>query len=227
MRSQRFRRVGWATAAATVLVVAAVALLGFALFGLPGQGGRLDPQAVSGAAPSASLTTHGVAPAPPQSYSRPADESRPFVPASEPRLLEAPDIRLKAAVTPYTPEQVEANAGAVKPSSLWQVAWWTGGGAPGSPGDNTVYLYGHTWKEPAVFNDIKKLEPGDAVYVTTRTGRLHYVVESSFTVAKSDLTKTPTVAAAIPGRLLLLGCYRETGREESTTRNVVVIAHLA
>ena len=83
---------GWATAAATVLVVAAVALLGFALFGLHGQGGRLGPQAVSGAAdPSASLTTHGVAPAPPQSYSRPADESRPFVPASEPRLLEAPE----------------------------------------------------------------------------------------------------------------------------------------
>ena len=48
-------------------------------------------------------------------------------------------------------DQVEANAGAVKPSSLWQVAWWTGGGTPGSPGDNTVYLYGHTWKEPAVF----------------------------------------------------------------------------
>ena len=38
---------------------------------------------------------------------------------------------------------------------------------------------------------------------------------------------SPTVAAAIPGRLLLLGCYRETGREETTTRNVVVIAHLA
>jgi LPXTG-site transpeptidase (sortase) family protein len=142
-------------------------------------------------------------------------------------VLEAPDIKLKADVTPYTPEEVEANAGAVKPSSLWQVAWWTGGGTPGSHADNTVYLYGHTWKEPAVFNDIKYLEKGDAVYVTTRTGRLRYVVDGSFTVPKTDLTKTPTVAAAIPGRLLLLGCYRETGREETTTRNVVVIAHLA
>lgn len=228
-RYQRYRPVGWATVAATVLVAAAVALLVAGVFGLRGwpnlfPGGRGVAAASTASAPQ---TSHGVDPAPPQSFSRPADESRPYVPSSEPRLLEAPAIRLRAAVTPYTPEQVAANDGAVKPSSLWDVAWWTGGGMPGSHAGNTVYLYGHTWKEPAVFNHIKELRRGDSVYVTTRTGRLHYRVDSSFTVAKTDLSKTPAVAAGIPGRLLLLGCYRATGHEEHTTRNVVVIAHLA
>lgn len=228
MRSKRFRPVGWATAAATVLVAAAVVLLATGLWGLLGQGtgGATSPSPVAGA-PSSTEPTHGVAPPPPQSFSRPADESRPFVPASDPRVLEVPEIKLKATVTPYTPQQVAAHDGAVKPSSLWEVAWWTGGGTPGSHADNTVYLYGHTWKEPAVFNRIKELRRGDAVFVTTRTGRLRYVVDSSFTVDKPDLSKTPAVAAGIPGRLLLLGCYRETGREEHTTRNVVVVAHLA
>jgi len=226
--SQRHRPIGWATAAATILVAAAVALLVLAVYGLRAQRDQPVSQAGPGSAgTSAGPPTHGAAPAPPQSFSRPADESRPFVPASEPRLLEAPEIKLKAAVTPYTPEQVASHDGAVKPSSLWEVAWWTGGGTPGSHAGNTVYLYGHTWKEPAVFNHIKELRRGDSVFVTTRTGRLRYVVDSSFTVAKTDLSKTPAVAAGIPGRLLLLGCYRQTGREEHTTRNVVVIAHLA
>jgi LPXTG-site transpeptidase (sortase) family protein len=219
------------SAAVTVLVAAAVALLGISApqvrlaFGLETSTSAPGPERAADELTDGLAA--GAAPAPPQSFSRPADESRPFVPPSAPRLLEAPSIRLKADVTPYTPAEVAAHGGAIKPSTLWDVAWWTGGGTPGSHTENTVYLYGHTWKEPAVFNRVKELERGDAVYVTTRTGRLRYLVDSSFTVLKTDLTKTPTVAAAIPGRLLLLACFRATGREEQTTRNVVVIAHLA
>jgi LPXTG-site transpeptidase (sortase) family protein len=219
------------SAAVTVLVAAAVALLGVSApqvrlaFGLERSTSPPGPDRT--AAEVTEDPSAGAAPAPPQSFSRPADESRPFVPPSAPRLLEAPAIRLRADVTPYTPADVAAHGGAIKPSTLWDVAWWTGGGTPGSHASNTVYLYGHTWKEPAVFNRVKELERGDALYVTTRTGRLRYIVDSSFTVLKTDLTKTPTVAAAIPGRLLLLACFRATGREEQTTRNVVVIAHLA
>jgi LPXTG-site transpeptidase (sortase) family protein len=230
VRARAKRRYG-RSAAVTILVAAAVAVLGVTApqvrlaFGLGPGTATPSPGRVAVEVPEDLAA--GVAPAPPQSFSRPADESRRFVPPSAPRLLEVPSIRLAADVTPYTPAEVAAHGGAVKPSSLWDVAWWTGGGTPGSHAENTVYLYGHTWKEPAVFNRVKELDPGDTVYVTTRTGRLRYVVDSSFTVLKTDLTKTPTVAAAVPGRLLLLACYRETGREEQTTRNVVVIAHLA
>lgn len=130
-------------------------------------------------------------------------------------------------MTPYTAAEVAATGGVVKPSTLWLVAWWTGGGTPGSDADNTVYLFGHTWKEPAVFNRVKELRPRADIYLTTRTGRLHYLVDGSFTVAKEDLGDHPAVTAVVPGRLVLIGCFRETGLEAHTTSNLVVTAHIA
>jgi len=149
------------------------------------------------------------------------------VPESPPLRLEAPSIGLEAGVSAYTAADVRRNGGVVKPASLWDVSWWTGGGTPGTGSRNTVYLYGHTWKEPAVFNHLKDLESGDSVYLTTARGRLRYVVEGSFTVLKPQLPGREEVSAAVPGRLLLLACYRETGREQHTTRNIVVTAQLA
>ena len=223
MRTGRHRVTGATTgraAAATVLVAAAAALLATT----PQQAGEQGrPSGIPDVAVTAPAT---VAPAPPQSSSRPAREARAYVPESPPVLLEVPTIGLRATVTPWGEQQVAAHGGAVMPSSLWEVAWWTGGGTPGSHAANTVYLYGHTWTAPAVFNRVKELRLGDAVVVTTRAGRLAYVVEQSFTVAKADLDDHPLVRDAHPGRLLLIGCFRETGREEHTTRNVVVVAQL-
>lgn len=147
-------------------------------------------------------------------------------PATTPLLLEVPAIALKAAITAYTPAEVAADDGAVKPPTLFSVSWWTGGGNPGPAAGNTVYLYGHTWREPAVFNRIKELRVGDRVVITTTGGRLVYVVDGSFTVSKPDLTTTAQVTQATPGRLLLIGCYRATGHEAHTTANIVVTTHL-
>lgn len=147
--------------------------------------------------------------------------------SASPLLLQIPAIALKATITAYTPAQVAAAGGAVKPPTLFAVSWWTGGGDPGTTTRNTVYLYGHTWKEPAVFNRIKELRPGARVVVTTTAGRLVYVVDGSFTVSKPDLVTSQRVTEAVPGRLLLIGCYRATGHEAHTTANIVVSAHLA
>jgi LPXTG-site transpeptidase (sortase) family protein len=208
-----------------MLVAAAAALLATTplQLGDPSQRSGI-PDGTTATVPMTS--TASVAPAPPQSFSRPAQDSTPSVPGSPPVLVEAPVIGLHAAVTPWSDEQVAAHDGAVTPSTLWEVAWWTGGGMPASHADNTVYLYGHTWTAPAVFNRVTELGRGDTVLVTTRTGRLEYVVEQTFTVAKPALDDHPLVREAHPGRLLLIGCYRATGREEHTTRNVVVVAHL-
>ena len=221
MRAGRHRATGRTAAAATALVAAAAALLATTPLERrgPAQPHGIPPVVVPG-------RTAPAAPAPPQSSSQPAGGSRTFVAESPPTLVEAPSIGLRAAVTPYTPAQVAAQAGAVEPSSLWEVVWWTGGGTPGSHAGNTVYLYGHTWKEPAVFNRLKELEPGASVIVTTRTGCLEYVVVGSFTVAKAQLSAHPAVRAARAGRLLLIGCHRESGQEDHTTRNIVVVAHL-
>ncbi|MDF2092986.1 class F sortase [Knoellia sp. 3-2P3] len=222
MRVGRHRSSGGRTAAATALVAAAAALLATSPLQLRA---RTEPTGIPVAAPTAGAAT--VAPAPPPSFSRPAEESRTFVPQSPPTVVEAPSIALRATVSPYTAAEVAANGGAVEPTTLWTVSWWTGGGTPGSHADNTVYLYGHTWREPAVFNRIKELEKGASVFLATRTGRLEYVVEGTFTVAKQALDDHPAVRAARPGRLVLIGCYRETGLEDDTTHNVVVTAQLA
>ena len=50
--------------------------------------------------------------------------------------------------------------------------------------------------------------------------------DGSFTVEKTKLDQHPAVTAAVPGRLVLIGCHRETGLEERTTRNIVVTARL-
>ena len=150
----------------------------------------------------------------------------PVVAESQPLLVEAPGIGLTARVSPYTAADVRRNGGVVKPPTLCDVSWWTGGGMPGTAAQNTVYLYGHTWKEPAVFNRLKDLELGNEVYVTTARGRLRYVVEGSFTVPKPGLPTNKAVVAAVPGRLVLIGCYRETGHEDHTTRNIVITAQL-
>ncbi len=143
-----------------------------------------------------------------------------------PIRLSAPRIGLDAAIEKYTDAMVKREGG-VDPPKLDAISWWTGGGTPGSNAGNTVYLYGHTWKEPAVFNRIKELRPGDYIFVTTSNGRLRYRVEGSYRVAKPELPTDPRVTEAKPGRLLLLACWRATGKELTTTRNIVVQAQLS
>ncbi|MFS8118792.1 MAG: class F sortase [Microcoleus sp.] len=142
-----------------------------------------------------------------------------------PLRLSVPRIGLRAAIEKYTDEMVK-RAGGVDPPKLDAVSWWTGGGTPGTDSNNTTYLYGHTWIEPAVFNRIKELVPGDDIFVTTSNGRLRYVVEGSYQVTKPELPNDPRVTAIKPGRLLLLGCWRASGKELVTTKNVVVQAQI-
>ncbi len=156
--------------------------------------------------------------------------ARQAISMAKPLQLTAPRIGLDASVDEYskaTLEQRTRQTGrtGVYPPMLDRVSWWSGNnaGIPGTDATNTVYFYGHTWREPAVFNRIKELRFGDDVYVTTGNGRLHYVVvEEPFTVSKPDFSSDPRVTLAKAGRLIMVGCYRETGKEFKTTENVVV-----
>ena len=118
---------------------------------------------------------------------------------------------------------VKANGG-VNPTDPDIVSWWESGGMPGTDADTTVYLYGHTSKGPAVFNDLKEVAIGDRVTIITDNGKVNYVVEGWFTVAKPDLSRDPRVDQRTPGRLILVACWRETGNEPTTTHNFVVVA---
>ncbi len=150
----------------------------------------------------------------------------PPAPSVVPRRVIAPVIGLDAIVEPYTEEMVRDQNGSVRPARVDRVAWWSGGGTPSVRADNTVYLYGHTWNRPAVFNDIGHLQPGDEVVVRGDRGEVRYGVTGQYVVDKDDLAADPRVRAAVPGRLLLIGCYRQTGLERYTTHNIVVQAQL-
>lgn len=181
----------------------------------------------AGLAPRVPTVASSATPSDPGAVAVPDPAPAPAaVPASRPLRLEVPALGLVATVRASTAAEVAAAGGAVHPATLWEVVWWSGGGAPGTDSDNTVYLYGHTWREPAVFNGLRRLHDGDEVRLVTANGVLRYLVDEVFTVAKPEFAGSPKVTAAVPGRLLLVGCFRQTGEEATTTRNLVVTAQL-
>ena len=145
---------------------------------------------------------------------------------STPVAIEIPTAGIDAGVEEYTDAQVRAAGGWVDPVHRDVVAWWSGGGTPANPADNTVYLYGHVSARPAVFNELAGVAVGDEVVLTTATGVLTYQVTSVLPpVPKWELPDVPEVAAVVPGRLVLIGCHREPDQgTRPTTANTVVIA---
>lgn len=148
------------------------------------------------------------------------------VPLAAPIRLVVPDQSVDAAVEEYTNQQVAAEGGWVNPLHRDVVAWWSGGGTPGIPADNTVYLYGHVSSKPAVFNWLADAAIGDTIDLTTSAGTISYLVTEVLPpVLKSELPNVPEVAAAVPGRLVLIGCHRDEDQgTKPTTKNTVVIA---
>ena len=220
MRPGRRRSAASASLVAALVAALVVLTLGASAAPTVRMQGASPPSVTTAARSSAAPTASATVPA------TPSGATRRSIPAAAPRLLEIPQLGLRATITPFTSKDVEAHGGAVKPPTLWTVSWWTGAGRPGTDSTDTVYLYGHTWREPAVFNRLKELSAGSRVQVTTSAGRLTYVVDRCLTVDKDDLASHPEVTRREPGRLLLIGCYRRTGREWSTTHNLVVAAHL-
>lgn len=185
-----------------------------------------------------------VAPAPPAAVTAgpaaetPAAGTGPSAPPSAPRTevpLAAPihvtirALRIDADVEEYTDAQVAASGGWVNPVHRDVVAWWSGGGTPGQPADNTVYLYGHVSASPAVFNTLAEAAVGDVIELTTGSGVLTYHVTQVLPpVLKADLPDVPQVAEVSPGRLVLIGCHRDADQgRRPTTKNTVVIAEQA
>jgi len=143
---------------------------------------------------------------------------------------------------------VSASDDNVVPSTLENIAWWSGGGHPGANPSNTApplpddkryttYLYGHSWcdqtKDPtycqaSVFDYLKNIETGsDAVAIVTTTDGTQYLyhVVSGFTVSKKDEKTDPRLIPDVIGRLVTLTCYRPEDYpiHSATTANYAVI----
>jgi hypothetical protein len=179
-----------------------------------------------GEVPAPSLTG---APAAEPTAAQPAAAAESEVAASAPTHLSFPAAAIDGDIAEYTAAQAEADGG-INPPGLQAIAWYSGvpNPEPASAALNTVYIFGHTWVEPAAFNGLKDVVPGDQAVLTTETGTLVYEVDELITMDKADFSQDPRVAAVVPGRLALVTCHRPDGLDPSAHApdNTVVFLHL-
>lgn len=159
----------------------------------------------------------------------PAPSNDDAVPVSRPVHLTFPAAMIDGPVDEYTAAQAEAEGG-INPESLDTISWYSGiaDSIPGTDATNTVYIFGHTWVEPAVFNGLVDVSVGDEATLQTETGTLTYAVDEIINMSKDDFTSNETVKAIVPGRLVLVTCHRPDGwdRDAAAPDNTAVVMHL-
>ncbi|MCK9822604.1 class F sortase [Nocardioides cavernae] len=152
----------------TALVGGAVALVVVTAMLLGARSGEVP-------APPAADTSAGVVtgqpatPAPPRDPSRTGHDAAPGTPVA----LRVPALGLRAPVVGVA---LAADGALVPPADARVVGWWSGGVRPGSR-RGAALLTGHTVHDGAgVFDDLARLEVGDAVEVLTRRRVLDFRV---------------------------------------------------
>lgn len=133
-------------------------------------------------------------------------------------------------ISDYTPAMIDKH-GNVDPESLQTISLYTGitGCELSLHSKNTCYLYGHSWipSNPAVFNHVKDMHRGDMATISGGAN-LYYKVVDTFTVSKPDMSSDSRVTMAVPGRVLLISCYRPVGYADNlaTVDNVIAVLQL-
>lgn len=186
------------------------------------------PGPITGAATLSVTPAESARPTP--SAARPPIPVRDTVVAASPPLrLRVPAVGIDGAVSEYTQKMIEARGG-FDPETLQTIAWDTtiSGGLAGTDAVNTIYLYGHSWVDPAVFNGLKDLPPGAVAAVDTANGTLCYVAQKTLTLNKAAYKSNDELTEIIANRLVLVSCYRPVGYDptSATVQNIVVILQL-
>lgn len=149
--------------------------------------------------------------------------------ASAPLRLRVPVIGVDGAVSEYSQQMINARGG-FDPPELSIISWDTTiqGGTAGTDSINTVYLYGHSWVDEAVFNGIRVMKAGDVAGIDTANGTLCYVTQKTLTLDKAEYKHNDELTDAIPNRLVLVSCYRPVGYDpnSATVKNIVAVLQL-
>lgn len=203
--------------AAVVLIAVAVGWIGFRLVAID------TDTAVT------ARRLHVAEPSPTSMVPSPTSTPDVVIAASAPLRLQVPVIGLDGAVSEYTQAMID-NRGGYEPPELSSISWDTTilGGLAGTDSMNTLYLYGHSWTEPAVFNGLKDLHVGDVASISTANGKLCYVAQKTLKLNKSEYKSNEELTNSISNRLVLVSCYRPVGYDpnSATVQNVVVILQL-
>ena len=151
------------------------------------------------------------------------------VPASAPLQLRVASIGLDGAVSEYTQEMIDERGG-FDPSEPTTISWDTTiqDGLAGTDAANTVYLYGHTWIDMAVFNGLRDLQPGAVASIDTANGTLCYVAQKTLLLDKAEYKTNDELTNVVPNRLVLVSCSRPVGYDPgiATVQNIAVVLQL-
>jgi hypothetical protein len=137
--------------------------------------------------------------------------------------LEIPSIGLRARVEP-----LDAGPEGLRPPRIDRLYWWRARGVPGPGATDTIFVTGHSVRDPAVAGVLERLQDvsaGDRVTLQVGDSRSTYTVSRTWTVPKAQIVQDGDLFAVVPGRLVIVGCLlRPDGRPQ--TDNVVVLAAL-
>ena len=179
-------------------------------------------------APTVQPTTATERPTPETSAS-PVAAPDVVISASAPLRLRVPSLGIDGAVSEYTQTMID-ELGGFDPPELSTISWDTTipGGLAGTDATNTLYLYGHSSVNEAVFNDLQDVASGAVASVDTANGRLCYVEQKSLQLAKAEYKYNDELTDAIPNRLVLVSCYRPVGYDPNaaTVQNIVLVLQL-
>jgi sortase (surface protein transpeptidase) len=166
----------------------------------------------------------GGKPASPAASASPASASPAASPsgaAQTPVRLNIPKAKVQAGVEAVGLDG-QGNIGV--PSAPTTVAWYNRGPAPGQPGD--AILNGHVdWTTgPAVFANLRALQPGDEVTVVTQAGQqMRFRVTAAKTYDAGTQPPADLFATSGPPRISLITCTGpwDKGRKQYQQRLVV------
>ncbi len=161
-------------------------------------------------------TSHGEA--------RELDDAAALGPGIDPTQLSIPSLDLEAE---NLVDLGIAEDGTMEVPEDWDaVGWFADGGAPGGRGPTVLAGHVDSTTGPAVFYDLNRLTPGDAVEVTDEEDTVHeYVVDRVEEHAKSDFPTHEVFGASPQDELRLITCGGEFDTAaNSHEENLIVFA---
>jgi sortase (surface protein transpeptidase) len=175
--------------------------------------------------PAPAGLAHPAASRPAPSVTRTYTQSPTAQETSVPISLSIPAIGVKTSLQQLG---LSADGALDPPTDTTQAGWYTGSAVPGEPGPAVLAGHVDSYQGPAVFFDLRDLEPGDTVTVTLSDGSsVGFSVTDVETYPKDQFPTSAVYGARPDPELRLITCG---GAFDSTDRSYddnVVFATLA
>ncbi|WP_444684692.1 class F sortase [Alkalicoccus luteus] len=139
----------------------------------------------------------------------------------EPVRIEIPAIDVDAVVDGYGLNEEGQMA---VPDEGETVAWFNRGAKPGAQGNSVLAGHVDDYEGPAVFYDLKELEPGDSIHLYDEDGeQMTFIVQSMESYPYEDAPVDQVFGGTASRNLNLITCTGEFDRNVGTHRERLVV----